>query len=78
MARMVKMLRRQLAELHFGPNVEYNLVPEPLEFAVHGLVAAAVWSGYHEWAAHYDIADVQEKIRKPSQLVEGADADVFR
>ena len=44
-ARMVKMLRRQFAELHFGPNAEYNLVPEPLEFAVHGLVAAAVWSG---------------------------------
>ena len=34
-------------------------------------------AGYHAWAAHYDICDVQQKIRKPSQLIEGADADIF-
>ena len=34
-------------------------------------------AGYHAWAAHYDIADVQQKIRKPSQLIKGADADIF-
>jgi hypothetical protein len=34
-------------------------------------------AGYHEWAPHYDVGDVQRKIRKPSQLVDGADADIF-
>jgi hypothetical protein len=28
---MVKMLRRQLAELHFGPSATYLQVPPPLE-----------------------------------------------
>lgn len=75
--RMVKMLRRQLAELHFGPNADYSLVPEPLESRYMDWSLPPFAAGYHAWAAHYDIADVQEKIRKPSQLVEGADADIF-
>jgi hypothetical protein len=75
--RMVKMLRRQLAELHFGPNADYSLVPEPLEARYMDWSFPPFAAGYHAWAAHYNIADVQEKIRKPSQLVEGADADIF-
>lgn len=76
-ARMVKMLRRQLAELHFGPNADCGLVPEPLEARYMDWSLPPFAAGYHAWAAHYDIADVQEKIRKPSQLVEGADVDLF-
>ncbi len=75
--RMVKMLRRQLAELHFGPNADYSSVPEPIESRYMDWSLPPFAAGYHAWAAHYDIADVQEKIRKPSQLVEGADADIF-
>lgn len=75
--RMVKMLRRQLAELHFGPNANPSSVPEPLESRYMDWSLPPFAAGYHAWAAHYDIADVQEKIRKPSQLVEGADADIF-
>ena len=75
--RMVKMLRRQLAEMHFGPNADYKLVPEPLESRYMDWSLPPFAAGYHAWAAHYDIADVQGKIRKPSQLVEGADADIF-
>lgn len=75
--RMVKMLRRQLAELHFGPNADYSLVPEPIESRYMDWSLPPFAAGYHAWAAHYDIADVQEKIRKPSQLVEGAEADIF-
>lgn len=75
--RMVKMLRRQLAELHFGPNADYSQVPEPLEARYMDWSLPPFAAGYHAWAAHYDIADVQEKIRKPSQLIEGADADIF-
>lgn len=75
--RMVKMLRRQLAELHFGPSADFSAVPEPLEARYMDWSLPPFSAGYHAWAAHYDIADVQEKIRKPSQLVKGADADIF-
>lgn len=76
-ARMVKMLRKQLAELHFGPNSDYTFVPEPLEASYVDWSLPPFNAGYHAWAAHYDIADVQQKIRKPSQLIKGADADIF-
>ena len=76
-ARMVKMLRKQLAELHFGPNSDYSYVPEPKEARYMDWSLPPFNAGYHAWASHYDIADVQQKIRKPSQLLEGADVDIF-
>jgi hypothetical protein len=75
--RMVKMLRRQLAEMHFGPNADYSYVPEPLEAAYMDWSLPPFRAGYHAWAAHYDIADVQQKIRKPSQLLDGRDNNIF-
>lgn len=75
--RMVKMLRKQLAELHYGPNSDYSDVPEPLEAAYMDWSLPPFNAGYHAWAAHFDIADVQQKIRKPSQLVDGVDANIF-
>ncbi len=75
--KMVKMLRKQLAELHYGPNSDYSYVPEPKEAAYIDWSLPPFNAGYHAWAAHYDIADVQQKIRKPSQLIKGADADIF-
>lgn len=75
--KMVKMLRKQLAELHYGPNSDYSYVPEPKEAAYMDWSLPPFNAGYHAWAAHYDIADVQQKIRKPSQLIEDADADIF-
>ncbi len=76
-ARMVKMLRRQLAELHFGPNSDFNSVPEPIDAKYVDWSLPPFNAGYHAWAAHYDVADVQQKIRKPSQLIKGADANIF-
>jgi len=75
--RMVKMLRRMLAELHYGPNSDYTYVPEPLDAAYMDWSLPPFNAGYHEWAPHYDIGDVQRKIRKPSQLIEGKDAAIF-
>lgn len=75
--RMVKMLRKMLAELHFGPNSDYSAVPEPLEAAYVDWSLPPFNAGYHEWAPHYDIGDVQRKIRKPSQLIDKVDADIF-
>lgn len=75
--RMVKMLRKMLAEMHYGPNSDYSAVPEPLEAAYVDWSLPPFNAGYHEWAPHYDIADVQRKIRKPSQLMEGIDAAIY-
>jgi hypothetical protein len=41
------------------------------------LVTAAFQRGLHAGSAHYDIGDVQRKIPKPSQLIQGADANMF-
>lgn len=74
---MVKMLRKQLAGIHFGPASDYSMVPEPLETRYIDWSLPPFNAGYHAYAAHYDIGDVQRKIRKPSQLIAGADANIF-
>jgi hypothetical protein len=80
--RMIKMLRKMLAELHYGPNADYSNVPEPLEAAYMNWSLPPFYAGYHEWAPHFNVGDVQRKIRKPSQLIEGkngekTDANIF-
>ena len=74
---MVKMLRQQLAAIHFGPQSDYSAVPEPLETSYMDWSLPPFNAGYHAYAAHYNIGDVQQKIRKPSQLIAGADAPIF-
>ena len=74
---MIKMLRQQLAALHFGPQADYSIVPEPLECKYMDWSLPPFNAGYHAYAAHYDVCDVQQKIRKPSQLIDGADANIF-
>jgi hypothetical protein len=75
--RMVKMLRKQLAAVHFGPQSDYSDVPEPLEARYMDWSLPPFNAGYHAYAAHYNICDVQQKIRKPSQLIEREDASIF-
>ncbi|KJC35865.1 hypothetical protein UP09_32330 [Bradyrhizobium sp. LTSP885] len=74
---MVKMLRAQLAAVHFGPQSDYTAVPEPLETRYMDWSLPPFNAGYHAYASHYNVCDVQQKIRKPSQLIDGADADIF-
>lgn len=76
-SRMIKMLRKQLAEVHYGPNSDYTMVPEPIEAAYMDWSLPPFNAGYHAWASHFNIADVQRKIRKPTQLIEGEDANIF-
>jgi hypothetical protein len=76
-AVMVKMLRKQLALVHFGPDADYSAVPEPLETKFMDWSLPPFSAGYHAYAAHYNISDVQQKIRKPTQLIDGADANIF-
>ncbi len=74
---MVKMLRQQLAAVHFGPQSDYSAVPKPLETKYMDWSLPPFNAGYHAYAAHYNVCDVQQKIRKPSQLIDGADANIF-
>jgi hypothetical protein len=74
---MIKMLRKQLAAVHYGPASDYTFVPEPLEARYMDWSLPPFNAGYHAYAAHYDVCDVQQKIRKPSQLIPGADANIF-
>jgi hypothetical protein len=74
---MVKMLRQQLAALHFGPQSDYSAVPEPLETRYMDWSLPPFNAGYHAYKSHYNIGDVQRKIRKPSQLIKGKDVNIF-
>jgi hypothetical protein len=75
--KMEKMLRKMLAEMHFGPNSNYSNIPKPLSSKYMDWSLPPFNAGYHQWAAHFDIGEVQRKIRKPSQLIPGKDANIF-
>jgi hypothetical protein len=74
---MVKMLRKQLAKLHFGPTADYTQVPTPLETKYMDWSLPPFNAGYHAFASHTDVGEVQRKVRKPSQLIDGKDANIF-
>ena len=74
---MVKMLRAQLAAVHFGPQADYSSVPAPIETRYMDWSLPPFNAGYHAYTAHYDIGDVQRKVRKPSQLIPDEDANIF-
>jgi len=74
---MEKMLRKQLASLHFGPQADYSAVPKPLETRYMDWSLPPFNAGYHAYKSHYNQGDVQQKIRKPSQLIRGKDANIF-
>ncbi len=74
---MVKMLRTQLAKLHFGPSADYKQVPEPLETKYMDWSLPPFNAGYHAYSSHTDLADVQQNVRKPAQLIDGNDAPIF-
>ena len=74
---MVKMLRQQLACLHFGSQASYTSIPEPLETKYMDWSLPPFNAGYHAYFSHYNIGDVQQKIRKPSSLVKGKNSNLF-
>ena len=75
---MVNMLRAQLARVHNGPGADISSVPNPLETVFMDWSQKPFSAGYHAWAAHYNIDDVMQKIRKPTQLMDdGVDANLY-
>lgn len=74
---MIKMLRQQLAAVHFGPQSDYSMVPKPLETRYMDWSLPPFNAGYHAYAGHYNICDVQQKIRKPSQLLDNKNINIF-
>ena len=74
---MEKMLLNQLASLHFGPQADYTSIPKPLETRYMDWSLPPFNAGYHAYKSHYNQGDVQRKIRKPSQLIKGKDANIF-
>lgn len=74
---MVRMVLLELAKVHYGdPNAAYQ-IPAPLEAKYMDFSLNPYAAGYHAWAAHYDICDVMQKIRKPTSLLPGVDAHLY-
>jgi hypothetical protein len=65
------------ASLHYGDQASYTAIPEPLETKYMDWSLPPFNAGYHAYFSHYNIGDVQQKIRKPSSLVEGKDSNIF-
>lgn len=74
---MVRMVRLELAKVHYGSPNAAGQIPEPLEATYMDFSLNPYAAGYHAWTANYDICDVMQKIRKPSQLVPGSDAHLY-
>jgi hypothetical protein len=68
---MVRMLKYELARVHYGNHEAADQIPDPLETAFMDWGLNPFGAGYHAWAAHYNIVDVMQKIRRPSHLAGG-------
>ncbi|AOT08307.1 flavin monoamine oxidase family protein [Pseudoalteromonas luteoviolacea] len=76
---MQRMLRLQLARLHYGnEHVDPKVIPKPLETTFMDWGHNPFGAGYHAWASHYNICKVMQDIRTP-ELLAGMDksANVF-
>ena len=74
---MVKMVRLELAKVHYGDPNAAGQIPPPLEAKYMDFSLNPFGAGYHAWASHYDICHVMQNIRKPTQLVPGTDAPLY-
>lgn len=75
---MIKMVLLELAKVHYGSPDDAWKIPYPVEAAFNDFALQPFGAGYHAWAAHYDICDVMQKIRRPTGLVDGAEpANLF-
>lgn len=65
---MERMLRLQLAKVHYGdPNAAHD-IPQAISTYFMNWSRNPFGAGYHAWAPHYDITDVMQRLRAPAQL----------
>lgn len=74
---MMRMLKLQLAKVHYGDPNMAGAIPDPLETVFMNWGLNPFGAGYHAWAAHYDICDVMQKIRTPGRMAGVAGSNVF-
>ena len=75
--QMERMLRLQLAKVHYGDPDMANAIPQALETVYMDWSLNPFGAGYHAWAAHYDIGQVMQTVRNPTALAGGPAANVF-
>lgn len=74
---MMRMLKLQLAKVHYGDPNSAGLIPDPLETVYMDWGLNPFGAGYHAWAAHYNICDVMQKIRTPGRMAGVEDSNIF-
>ena len=74
---MVQMLLLELAKVHYNDPNAAQSIPLPLETVFMDWSLNPFGAGYHAWAAHYDIVDVMQSIRRPVILAGGGAGNVF-
>ncbi|PCI46765.1 MAG: hypothetical protein COB51_06720 [Moraxellaceae bacterium] len=74
---MMRMLKLQLAKVHFGDANSAGLIPDPVETVFMNWGLNPFGAGYHAWAAHYDICDVMQQVRTPGRMAGAKDSNIF-
>lgn len=75
---MIKMLRLQLARVHYGNDqTDMTVIPEPLETVFMNWGHNPFGAGYHAWASHYNICNVMQDIRTPAVMAGTTNNRVF-
>ncbi|SLN67683.1 hypothetical protein ROG8370_03158 [Roseovarius gaetbuli] len=74
---MERMLRLQLAKVHYGDANCANLIPQASSTVFMDWGRNPFGAGYHAWAAHFDICDVMQRLRAPAELAGQVGAPVY-
>ena len=75
--QMIRMLKLQLAKVHYADPDKASLIPDPAETVFMNWGLNPFGAGYHAWASHYDICDVMQNIRTPGRMAGANDSNVF-
>lgn len=74
---MMRMLKLQLAKVHYGDPNAAGKIPDPVETVFMNWGLNPFGAGYHAWAAHYNISEVMQQIRTPGRMAGVTDSNVF-
>jgi len=74
---MMRMVKLQLAKVHWGdPDAAYQ-IPDPLETVFMDWGHNPFGAGYHAWAPHYNLSEVMDTIRDLGALAGGSSSKLF-